>query len=137
MGGKNRKRKDRGKERKTPNVKNNKGIMSLATKISIGTLVSVSLVFLAYFYNQHQTNIYLSKLDDTFLGLLKEESSVSVDVGTKVAIGFGSCQDIIVQSREVVFDQPPKVPEHFYSISNKEEFLKVFSYFYRHGAAAE
>lgn len=138
MGAKKTKRKERGsKDRKILNIKNNKGMMPLTTKISIGSVVSVIIIASAYFYNQYQASLYLSKLEDTLKGLLKEELSVSIDPGTKVAIGFGSCQDIIVQSKEVVFDQPPKIPEHFYSVSNKEEFLKVLAYYYRHGAAAE
>lgn len=131
-----KKRKERGRDRKTLN-KHTKDTMSFAAKFSIGTLISALIILLAYLYNRYQMNIYSIKLEDTLIGLLKEEQSATVDPGTKVAIGFGSCQDIIVQSREVVLDRPPKVPEHFYSLSNKEEFLKVLAYFYRHGAAAE
>ncbi|GIY85870.1 ADP-dependent glucokinase [Caerostris extrusa] len=76
-------------------------------------------------------------LEETLNGLLLEESFAEVSPDTKVAIGFGSCQDIIVQSNEVIFDRPPKSPDHFFTITNKEEFLKVFAYFYRHGAAAD
>lgn len=135
---KNKKRKERGRERKVLNLnKHNKETMSFATKFSIGTVISALIILIAYMYNQYQMRINSSKLEDTLIGLLKEEQSVSVVPGTKVAIGFGSCQDIIVQSREVVLDRPPNIPEHFYSLSNKEEFLKVLAYFYRHGAAAE
>lgn len=137
MSAKSRKRKDRGRDRKLLIPKHNKGTMSLRTKISIGTIISLAIIFIAYLYNKYETHLYSLDLEETLNGLLKEEQSIAVDPGTKVAIGFGSCQDVIVQSSEVVFDRPPKMPEHFNFISNKEEFLKVLAYFYRHGAAAE
>ncbi|KFM82676.1 ADP-dependent glucokinase, partial [Stegodyphus mimosarum] len=137
MGGRNRKRKERGKERRFLNVKYSKRMINLATKISIGTLISLAMVFVAYLYNKNKSENESVKLAETLTGLLAEEKSASVGAGTKVAIGFGSCQDIIVQSNQVIFDPAPEEPEHFYSIATKEEFLKVFAYFYRHGAAAE
>lgn len=137
MSAKNKKRKDRARERKLLSNKNNKENMSFFTKLSLSALLSALIILIAYLYNQYQADLSASKVENTLLGLLKEEQSVSIDPGTKVAIGFGSCQDIVVQSREVVFDHPPKTPEHFYSLTNKEEFLKVLAYFYRHGAAAE
>lgn len=137
MSVKSKKRKDRVKERKLLTAKHTKETMSFFMKFSIGSILASFIVFIAYLYYQYQINSNSPTLESTLIGLLREEQSVSVDTGTKVAIGFGSCQDIIVQSREVVLDSPPEIPEHFYSLSNKEEFLKVLAYFYSHGAAAE
>ncbi|CAL1292976.1 unnamed protein product [Larinioides sclopetarius] len=137
MAGRNKKRRDRGNDRRFTNTKYSKRMMGIATKISIGTLVSIVIILLAYMYNKYKLQHASNVLEETLSGLLREENSAKVTPGTKVALGFGSCQDIIVQSNQVVFDRPPKYPEHHFSISNKEEFLEVFSYFYQHGAAAE
>ncbi|XP_055952517.1 ADP-dependent glucokinase-like [Argiope bruennichi] len=137
MAGRNKKRKDRGNDRRFTNTKYNKRMMGIGTKISIGTIVSIVIILLAYMYNKYKLQQDSNILEETLAGLLREENSAKISPGTKVAIGFGSCQDIVVQSNQVVFDRPPKYPEHHFSIANKEEFLEVFSYFYRHGAAAE
>ncbi|GFU20327.1 ADP-dependent glucokinase [Nephila pilipes] len=137
MGGRNKKRKDRGTERRFMNIKWSKRMMGIALKVSIGTVISIAIIVLAYMFNKYKLDYNSNILQETLNGLLREENSAKVSLETKIAIGFGSCQDIVVQSNQVIFDRPPNYPEHFFSITNKEEFLKVFAYFYRHGAAAE
>lgn len=137
MGGRNKKRKDRGNERRFMNIKCSKRVMGIATKASIGTAISVAIILLAYMFNRYKHDYNSNILRETLTGLLREENSAKVSPETKIAIGFGSCQDIVVQSSQVIFDRPPSYPKHFYSITNKEEFLQVFAYFFDHGAAAE
>jgi len=58
----------------------------------------------------------------------------------KVAVGFGSCIDVVADGLSVLdkFEAvSPDVPEHHESLSNYDEFLKTFAYFYEHGAAGE
>ncbi|XP_015918354.1 ADP-dependent glucokinase [Parasteatoda tepidariorum] len=133
----NKKRKDRGKDRRFLNGKMNKRMTSITNKVSVGAVVTIAVIVLAYIYNRYKLENNSQVLEKTLTSLLREESSVAVNPNIKVALGFGSCQDIIVQSNEVIFDSAPDNPEHYYSISTKEQFLKVFAYFYRFGAAAE
>lgn len=134
MSGRNKKRKERGRERRSPNAKHNKKVTNLMTKLSIGSVIALAVVFAAYLYNRYQLS---SHLEATLQGLLRVESSAAVPPGLRVAVGVGSCRDIVVQSKEVIYDRPPLEPEHFHSIASREQFLKVFAYFYQAGAAAE
>lgn len=135
--GEKQKRKERGKERKILNLKYNKRMTSIATKVSIGSIISITIVLIAYLYSMYKSGNNPGELEETLSGLLQQESTARVSPGIKIAVGFGSCQDLVVQSNEVIFDRAPDIPEHFFSITTREEFLKVFAYFYQHGAAAE
>ncbi|XP_076321887.1 ADP-dependent glucokinase [Tachypleus tridentatus] len=111
---------------------------STSTKVSVGSLFSVLLVLIAVYFNQNGHSDFEQRLEEILNGLLRAEKKVSLSYKPKVAVGFGSCQDLFVHSKDVIlFNPPPANPEHFHSISTKDELLKVFAYFFRHGAAAE
>lgn len=137
MSGRNKKRKERGKERRLLGFKYNNRMMNTARKLATVFLISLAVLIVSYAYNKYKLQNTTNKLEETLSSLLRVENSARVSPGIKIALGFGSCQDIIVQSNQVILDRPPEIPEHFYSINTKEELLKVFAYFYRHGAAAE
>lgn len=107
-----------------------------------GGAVSLSLVVLlvAYCYRSYTDKILKDRLDTVLNGLLRAERKVGLETRTKVAVGFGACLDGFANATELLEKLgavPPKTPEHFSSIANKEEFEKVFAYFFRHGAAGE
>ncbi|RVE42796.1 hypothetical protein evm_012553 [Chilo suppressalis] len=72
---------------------------------------------------------------------VKFESENKVSIGNlqpRVALGYGACHDLFVNATKLLdFNELKGSPEHFNEISNKDEFLKSFAYFFKHGAAAE
>ncbi|KAH3852028.1 hypothetical protein DPMN_094521 [Dreissena polymorpha] len=73
-------------------------------------------------------------------GLLRAEKKVGVDKNIRIALGFGGCEDIIVNAQDVLQGlnyTSPANPEHVDDIESKEDFNKIFTYFFKQGAAAE
>lgn len=136
MGTRSKKRKERNSDKRISDLKSHDSLWIRCGKISSAFLLSVLVVFLAFYYGYHQEK-NLVRLEETLNGLLRAEQKAVVNPNTRVAIGFGACQDVIVQSRQVLSDPAPEDPEHFFTIASREELLRVFAYFYRHGAAAE
>ena len=91
--------------------------------------------------------VYRSNLDQSVSGddhermnkvlksLLKQEKHPQVE--PRVAVGYGACQDLFVPATAVVGAAAPDKPEHYNEIENEEQMLRMFAYFFRHGAAAE
>ena len=83
---------------------------------------------------------FYADLKNVLDGLLKEERFHLVKAGNRVAIGFGSCWDVLADAASI-FDRvrvlPPDEPKHHDSLSTKEELAEVYAYFFQHGAAGE
>ncbi|XP_023223115.1 ADP-dependent glucokinase-like [Centruroides sculpturatus] len=108
-----------------------------ATKLFVCSL-SLLFILIAYYYRKYNDDLLRERLQSTLNNLLKAENSVKLTYKPKVGLGFGSCQDVVIQSSEIILnEEAPELSEHFDSIQNKEELLKVFAYFFKHGAAAE
>ncbi|XP_064489593.1 ADP-dependent glucokinase-like [Ornithodoros turicata] len=106
--------------------------------VSISTLVSALVIFYAYYYKQDSDEVLHERLQQILDGLLKAERKASVDPKTRIAIGFGSCQDLIVQSSDVLAGrEPTSEPRHVDVVQNEDDLMSVFAYYFRHGAAAE
>lgn len=101
---------------------------------------AVTVIFVAYMYKRKIDNDSKDKLDQVLTGLLRAERKVGVDSTTKIALGFGGCEDIFVDAipflERMKYDVPDK-PEHLHDIANDTDVTKMFAYFFRHGAAAE
>ncbi len=122
------------------NKNNNKVVMtSKSLKLSFCGLLSLIIVLIAYWYEWRIEDNLRMRIELTHESLLNIEESVSVNPKTKIAIGFGSCLDIIAKSRDIILDRflPPLKPKHFDLIETSEELVQVFGYFYQFGAAAE
>lgn len=101
------------------------------------TAVSTLIILVAYFYRRHEDVIHL---DRVLAGLLEAENAVPLNSGIRVAVGFGSCVDVIGPALDLLKKLEASVPEnpqHFNTVHDQEEFEKIFAYFFRHGAAAE
>jgi ADP-dependent glucokinase len=109
--------------------------MALGTlKIFLGLLAA--LVAVIVYRRQAETN----RLTAVLAGLLQAESSASLDSRLRVAVGFGSCVDVIGPALEIlsrVGAVPPAETEHYDSVHNMEELQRMFTYYFQHGAAAE
>ena len=109
-------------------------------QLKVCSALSLAVLLVAYFYKQHSDEILKQHLNNVLSGLLRAESKINMPPEKKVAIGFGSCLDVISVGTHVLDklnSTPPLVPEHYNEIEKMEELEKVFAYFFRHGAAAE
>lgn len=106
--------------------------------VSVSTILSALVIFYAIYYKRQTDDLLRQRLQLILDGLLKAESEVAVRPKTRIAIGFGSCQDLIVQSSDLFGGiEPPQDPEHIDVIDSEKDLLRTFAYYFRHGAAAE
>ncbi|XP_077996890.1 ADP-dependent glucokinase-like [Glandiceps talaboti] len=112
----------------------------MATALKVGGVVSLAIVLAAYYYKKSADSELRDQLLKISNSLLKAEQKYQVAPKTRVAIGLGACLDVFVDSMEL-FDtfgfEPPDNPEHYDMIESSTELLKVYTYFFRHGAAGE
>ncbi|OWF43663.1 ADP-dependent glucokinase-like [Mizuhopecten yessoensis] len=113
-----------------------------------GTLISLLVAMLAYLYvqkyhkepkPQQPADGEQNRLYQVLSGLLRAEKKVAL-VGSRVALGFGGCQDILVEAMPLFNKlniQPPTTPKHHDSVETEEELSQLLAYFFKHGAAAE
>ena len=113
-----------------------------STGLKIGSVISVTVIIVAILYKRNNDEILKNKLQAVLSGLLQAEKKAQVETKKepRVAVGFGACLDIFADG-VAVLDKvgaiPSDEPEHFSHINDLSEVEKVFSYFFRHGAAAE
>ena len=114
-------------------------LSKVSIKLSFVAFVSLIVLLIAYWYEWRQVDDLLNRIELTHESLLQIEESVSVDPKTKIAIGFGSCLDVIAQTSDVIINRysPPKVAKNYDIIENRDELLEAFAYFFQFGAAAE
>jgi ADP-dependent glucokinase len=115
------------------------GSLEVPLKVWLTAVLSVIVLLTAYWYDLSREDDLLVRLELTHESLLHIEDSVSVNPKTKIAIGFGSCVDVIAQTRDVLLDRysPPKAAKHYEIIETRDELLEVFAYYFQFGAAAE
>ena len=80
-----------------------------------------------------------NRINQILSGLLRAEKKISLP-RTRVALGFGGCEDLIVDGMSFFerFDlDVPENPKHHDFVGTKEELSQLFGYFFQHGAAAE
>ncbi|MBN3316196.1 ADPGK glucokinase, partial [Atractosteus spatula] len=110
--------------------------------VKFGTIVSLTVVLLAFWYRSPVQDTLDERLDTVLSSLLRAESKVGIDNirRPRVAIGFGGCVDIIVDGVALlnkVGIQPSSTPLHYNFIENVEQLSRSFSYFFPPGAASE
>lgn len=105
---------------------------------TVGSCV-LSLIFLAlatYIPTQKQE----ADLTRILHGLLKEEEFPLMDQRRRVAIGFGSCVDLVAGGLEL-FEHlgiaAPETPFHNSIISSEEQLAESFAFFFERGSASE
>lgn len=107
--------------------------------VKLGSILSFCIVLYAVFYRKSALgDIRLLPVKEHLL-YLESENKVGAGVHQpKVALGYGACHDLFVNATSLLNPRDLKgSPEHFNEITSKEEFLKSFTYFFKHGAAAE
>lgn len=107
--------------------------------LKLGSVISFCVVLYAVYYRKNDTGeLRLSPVRDHLL-FLENDNKVGVgNLQPRVALGYGACHDLFVNATSLLdYREMKGLPEHFNEIRNKDEFLKSFSYFFKHGAAAE
>ena len=94
-------------------------------------------LFVFYKYNEDWNRENIQTVID---GLIKAEKSATVNDGLRVAVGLGSCIDVIapaISTLEELGLTSPAEAEISKNIQDLESFSKVFTYYFKYGAAAE
>lgn len=108
-----------------------------SSALKLGFVILPIVILLAYIYNDHTTPTH--NLHLILEGLLKTESSATVNPEARIAVGFGGCLDALVNGLDVLETlgaSTPDVPENFNELHSLKELEKTFAYFFMHGASA-
>lgn len=111
--------------------------MSVKT-IALFSLVALITAYLAKLYFD-KSGRSSDRINHILSGLLRAEEKISLP-RTRVALGFGGCEDLIVDGMsffEKFNLEAPEQPKHHDFVANRDELSQLFGYFFQHGAAAE
>lgn len=103
------------------------------------SFVSFLVILTAYVYKRHEDKILQDRLNQILTGLLQAEKKFSPG-NSRVALGFGGCEDLFAGALDVIEKlnlSAPESPRHFHSVGNAQELAELLGYFFQHGAAAE
>jgi len=106
---------------------------------SIAAVISVAVLIAAFVYRRG-VKMETERMTAVLNGLLKAEQEAELTNQLRVAVGFGSCMDMIGPGLEILTDigaVPPDKPKHYDSLHDLDELQQIFAYFFQHGAAAE
>ncbi|KAG8034898.1 hypothetical protein G9C98_007974 [Cotesia typhae] len=108
-----------------------------SSKITFGTLISVIIIVIAIYYRNNDLELR-SRLTHVLNGLEHLESKHEIAVKPKIAVGYGACADVFIDAKYLLkYSEKVGDPQHYDEIDSKEQLLKSFAYYFRHGAAAE
>ncbi|XP_062568422.1 uncharacterized protein LOC134230596 [Saccostrea cucullata] len=112
-------------------------IMAVKTIAVFSSLVIVFAYFAKLYLDRSSAGA--ERMSHILSGLLRAEKKIDAP-RTRVALGFGGCEDLIVDGMSFInkFNlEAPGKPKHHDSVGTKEELSELFGYFFQHGAAAE
>lgn len=109
------------------------------TPVKVGSIFSLLIVVYALYYrNYDYGDDRLSPVREHLLFLERENKVGIGEKQPKVALGYGACHDLFVNATQLIrFEDMEEPPQHFNELTNEEEFIRSFAYFFKHGAAAE
>lgn len=107
------------------------------SKLKFGTFFALAAILLAIYFRYSNDTIQ-KRLHSVLKALENLESKYKVNPQPKVAIGYGICTDVYIEAANLLeYSEDVGEPQHFDELKNKEDLLKTFAYYFRHGAAAE
>ena len=108
-------------------------------RTSLLALFSVLVLLSALWYKKQQDDAVQERLQHTLSSLLQVEKSFSVNAAARVAVGYGSCVDVVSSASVLLTSrwQPPQHLSHHDVIADEQQLLQSFAYFFARGAAAE
>ena len=95
---------------------------------------------LAYIYFEKPVSDEKNRLENVLAGLLAEERSVNLSTNLPIAVGFGSCLDILVDGIPLMNSlgvPPPSEPKYHENIETIDQVAEMFAFYLSKGAAAE
>ncbi|XP_045165473.1 ADP-dependent glucokinase-like [Mercenaria mercenaria] len=101
---------------------------------------SLLVLLCAVIYKKRSSDLLQEKLGRVLHGLLRAEKKVGVGRNTRIALGFGGCEDIFANFEEVFAKlnyTSPSDAVHVQDIKSESDFMNIFAYFFGEGAAAE
>jgi ADP-dependent glucokinase len=119
--------------------------MDRLAKLGLCAAVFAAIVAVFYRSNSNFDDVHLNKrLESVLTSLIKQEKTVKIPAGVseakgpRIAVGYGACNDLFVDVREMFgHEDAPDVPGHYNEIENEEQLKNMLAYFFQHGAAAE
>lgn len=107
--------------------------------VKFGSILSVCIVIYSVYYRKNLFgDVRLGPVKEHLLSLERENLVAFGKRQPRVALGYGACHDLFVNATALLDHRKlTGEPRHFNEISSKDEFLKSFAYFFKHGAAAE
>jgi len=114
-------------------------IVPVTTMKTIAGVLSVLVIIAAVVYRRG-VEWETERMTAVLNGLLKAEQEVALAHQLRVAVGFGSCVDMIGSWLDIlgrIGAVPPDRPKHYDSLHDMNELQQIFAYFFQHGAAAE
>lgn len=128
-------------------------------KLSLAVLITSALLFYLFLFGQEEPPLLLRSLSASALtstistlfysssnptteavlkGLLKREKSAAVNLNASIAIGFGACTDLVVDSLQI-FEEftAPANPQPHSQINTMQDLLELFAFYFKNAAAAE
>ncbi|XP_008554752.1 ADP-dependent glucokinase [Microplitis demolitor] len=108
-----------------------------SNKVTFGTLISIVIIIIGIYYRNSDRELR-TRLTHVLNGLEHLETKHEIAVRPKIAVGYGACADVFIDAKYLI-NYSPKIgaPEHYDEINSRDELLKSFAYYFRHGAAAE
>lgn len=105
--------------------------------LSIG---AIAFILIAIFIPHWKDKLFQTEMKSILDGLLLQERRYRVNKQSKVAVGFGSCWDIVTNGlrlMELANISAPGDPVHHDTISSRPQLAQAFAYFFQNGAAGE
>lgn len=113
--------------------------------VSFVTTCTVFVAFVSVVLQAYLESAHLSKVTALISELSKLEHNIDVKAASgrqpRIAVGYGSCSDLYVSAKALLnFSNIDTTLDQGYlmgDITNENELLQSFAYFFKNGAAAE
>lgn len=112
--------------------------------VSFVTTCTVFVAFISVILQAYLESAHLSKVTALVSELTKLEHNIEMTAARRkhprIAVGYGSCSDLYVTSTLLNFSKTDTSRDQGFlmgDITNENELLQSFAYFFNNGAAAE
>lgn len=104
--------------------------------ITAGTLCAVSVMLLALYFRSPEDELQV-RLKNVLSGLITIDQRYET-CNPRIAVGYGSCKDIVFDGRDVLdFEHRSENEFDVDDIKSYDDLLKAYTYYFKYGAAAE
>jgi len=118
--------------------------MTSTKYMSLFTTITIFTALFAILYQGYLSSKDLQRLTTILTSLMFLENKININTIPRIAIGYGSCNDVYVHATKffnysdlINIKQQEAVNNDNKVITNQQELLNSFAYYFRRGAAAE